>query len=285
MRIPIALAIAVALVTSACSRRDEREYTLQGQVLSVAADRVHATIKHENIAGLMPAMTMTYSAEDGQQFANLKPGDLINATLVVVTNGAFLRDVKKVGEAPLEKMPDAPLITASGAEVLRAGEAVPNAQFVDQDGKKRDVASFKNSTLVITFIYTRCPIPTFCPLMDRHFVSIQRRLQADPALKNVHLVSVTFDPATDTPAVLKQHAASLGADPKYWTFLTGDRGEIDRFAERFGLVASPEPDASITHNLRTAIIDSRGMVVKTYTGGDWTPEEILADLKTVASSD
>src|SRR5689334_11277897 len=113
MRIPISLAIAVALLAGACSRRNEREYTLQGQVLSVAAGRVHATIKHEYIAGLMPAMTMTCSAEDDRQFANLESGDLINATLVVVSNGGFVRNVKKVGEAPLEKTAEA-LITASG---------------------------------------------------------------------------------------------------------------------------------------------------------------------------
>jgi protein SCO1/2 len=133
----------------------------------------------------------------------------------------------------------------------------------------------------MTFIYTRCPMPTFCPLMDRHFVAIQDTLKTDPALKNVHLVSISFDPTTDTPPVLKAHAETLGADPDYWTFLTGDRDEIDRFAMRFGvtLTRNPADPLDIAHNLRTAIVDANGQLTKTYTGNEWTPEQILSDLR------
>ena len=99
----------------------------------------------------------------------------------------------------------------------------------------RDLASLKGQTVVLTFIYTQCPIPTFCPLMDRHFVTIQERLKADPALARVHLVTVSFDPVTDTPPVLKKHAEKLGADTARWTFFTGDRDDVDRFASRFGV--------------------------------------------------
>jgi protein SCO1/2 len=138
--------------------------------------------------------------------------------------------------------------------------------------------------VVLTFIYTRCPMPTFCPLMDRHFKTIQTKLKDDQALNgHVHLVSVSFDPTTDTPAVLKKHAATLSADPTTWTFLTGDRDETDRFAARFGVSvmrAANDPQ-DITHTLRTAIIDARGRLVKVYTGNDWTPEQILADLEPV----
>ena len=157
---------------------------------------------------------------------------------------------------------------------------MPDAAFVDQDGKPRDFASFRGSAVVVTFIYTKCPMPTFCPLMDRHFAAMQAKLKSDPALKRVHLVSVSFDPTTDTPPVLKKHAATLGADPSRWTFLTGDRDDIDQFAARFGVAVTREMNdpTNITHNLRTAIIDARGNLVKTYTGNEWTPEQVLADL-------
>ena len=110
--------------------------------------------------------------------------------------------------------------------------------------------------------------------MDRHFKTIQDKLADDPALKNVHLVSVSFDPAADTPEVLKAHARKVGADPARWTFVTGDRDEIDKFGMRFGVsVARDMKDPTdITHNLRTAIIDSKGTLVKAYTGNEWTPE-------------
>src|SRR5580692_11741699 len=135
-----ALAIGLALLAAAgCGGpSDGREYTLQGQILSVAADHTEASIKHEDIKGLMKAMTMPYKVRDARQLAGLKPGDLITSTLVVISNDAYLTDVKKVGEAPLEETPSA----SSGFELLKPGEAVPAALFLDQDGKPRDFASF-----------------------------------------------------------------------------------------------------------------------------------------------
>jgi protein SCO1/2 len=279
--------IALALLLAGCGgASDRRQYTLQGQVLSISADRREASIKHEEIAGLMPAMTMSYKGSDAAQFEPLAPGDLITATLVIVSNDAYLQDVRKVGEAPLERPPAAPS-ASSGFELLTPGEAVPNTQFVDQDGRTRDMASFRNQTLVVTFIYTRCPIPTFCPLMDRHFATLQKVLASEPALQNVHLVSVSFDPIADTPPVLKKHAATLGADPKRWTFLTGQRDDIDQFAARFGVAVTREQNdpLDIAHNLRTAIVDAQGAFVKAYPGNEWTPDQILADLRRVAATD
>ena len=273
----------LALAAAACHGAPRNEYTLQGQILSVASDHREANIKHEDIKGFMPAMTMPYKVRDAAQYANLKPGDLITATLVVVSNDAYLKDVKKVGEAPLEQAPGETPGASSGFELLRPGEQAPNTVFVDQDGKIRDFASFRKSVVLVTFIYTKCPMPTFCPLMDRHFKTIQETLKADPSLKNVHLVSVSFDPLTDTPAVLKMHAGGLGADPARWTFLTGDRDEIDRFAMRFGvsITRDMKDPVTITHNLRTAIVDANGIFVKSYAGNEWLPEQVLADLRNI----
>ena len=283
MRRSIHLVCVLAFVAAACSAPDRHEYTLQGQVLSIAADHKEANIKHEDIAGFMPAMTMPYKVRDPQQYANLAPGDLITATLVVVSNEAYLKDVKKIGNSPLEPQPSQAPSASSGFELLKPGEAVPNTVFIDQDNKVRDIASFKNSVVLVTFIYTKCPMPDFCPLMDRNFKTIQDRLAKDPSLKNVHLVSVSFDPATDTPQVLKMHAGALGADPARWTFLTGHRDDIDQFAMRFGVTITREMNdaTNITHNLRTVIIDKQGQFVKSYTGNEWKPDEIMADLKNV----
>jgi protein SCO1/2 len=276
-----------ALLLASCSTPpDQRVYALQGQVLAVAPNRGEATIKHEDIKGFMPAMTMPYKVKEAKLLDNIAPGDLINATLVIVSNDAYLTEVKKVGSAPLEK----PLVLApaasSGFELLKAGEAVPDASFVDQDGKTLGFNAFKGSTLVVTFIYTRCPLPTFCPLMDRHFATIQTSLKHDPSLTNVHLVSISFDPITDTPPVLKKHARTLNADPRRWTFLTGPRDDIDQFAARFGVSVARAHDnpLDITHTLRTAIVDADGKLVKVYTGNEWTPEQILMDLKPVVRS-
>ena len=271
--------LVLLVVAVACGAND-REYTLQGQILSIEPDHMQANIKHEEIKGFMAAMTMPYKVRDAKEFAALKPGDLINSTLVVVSNDAYLKDVKKVGEAPLAAPPAGPPSASSGFELLKPGEAVPDAPFLDQEGRKTSLSALKGSTVVLTFIYTQCPLPTFCPLMDRQFVTIQERLKADPALSKVHLATVSFDPVTDTPPVLKKHAQQLGADLTRWTFLTGDRDDIDRFAARFGVTIARDMSdpKNITHNLRTVIIVPDGKLKKTYTGNEWTPDQILADL-------
>src|SRR5438093_3259711 len=238
MRSRIVFSAIVALLAIGCgSRSNERRYTLQGQVIAVAPSREEATIKHEDIKGFMAAMTMSYKVKEPKLLDGIAPGDLISATLVVVSNDAYLVELKKVGQAPLEQPPaaDPSFSASSGFELLKPGEAVPDTAFVDQDGRKRRFASFKGSMVALTFIYTRCPLPTYCPMMDRNFAAIQKKLKGDPALaRRVHLVTVSFDPLTDTPPVLKKHAKEVDADLRTWTFLTGDRDDIDRFAARFG---------------------------------------------------
>jgi protein SCO1/2 len=288
MRARLVCALGLSLAAIACGApSSERRFTLQGQVQSIDAASRQMVVKHEEIKGFMPAMTMPYDVEDAGALAGLAPGDLITSTLVVFSNGAHLTGVRKVGTAPLEAPPpEAPMPAASsGFELLKPGEAVPNGSFRDQDGRRRSFAGFRGAPVVMTFIYTRCPLPTFCPLMDRHFAALQKILKDDPALAAVHLVTVSFDPAADTPPVLKQHAKQLNADARRWTFLTGDRDEVDRFAARFGVsVARATNDPrDITHNLRTVVVDAAGTLAKVYTGNDWTPEQVVADLKTLAS--
>jgi protein SCO1/2 len=254
----------------------------------MAADHHEANIKHEDIKGLMPAMTMPYKVRDPKQFEGITPGDLINATLVVVSNDAYLEDVRKVGNAPLEQQPPASAPSASsGFELLKQGEPVPNVSFVNQDGQHVEFDSFKGDAVVVTFIYTKCPMPNFCPLMDQQFAKIQQKLQGKNDELKVHLLSVSFDPLEDTPPVLKKHASDLGADPRMWSFVTGDRDEIDRWASRFGVSVSRalNDPTNITHNLRTVIVDRQGNLVQTYTGNQWTPEQVIADVKVMVGVD
>ncbi|HEY7290713.1 MAG TPA: SCO family protein [Vicinamibacterales bacterium] len=286
---PVVAVLAVVLLSVSCAKRsDEHKYPLHGQVLALEPARKLVTLKHDDIKGFMPAMTMPYEVRDAKVLDGLTPGDIVDATLVVVSNGAYLVDFKKVGTAPLEKPPAeaAAPSASSGFELLKPGEAVPDAPFVDQDGKKRHFADFKGEPVVMTFIYTKCPLPTFCPLMDRHFAAMQKPLKADPAFKSVHLVTVSFDPVTDTPPVLKAHAKTLGADLSRWTFLTGDRDEIDRFSAHFGVQVSRalNDPRDITHNLRTVLVGADGKLVKVYVGNEWSPEQVLTDLKGVVGA-
>lgn len=268
-------ATALLAFVAACS--GAREYELRGQVLAVNAERREITVKHEDIRGFMPAMTMAFAVKDEAWLRGREPGETIRATLVVTDRSAHLENIERTGFAPLADAAPPP-----APDVLEAGEAVPDAPLTDHTGRARKLSDWRGQVLAVTFIYTRCPLPNFCPLMDRHFAEAQREIARDPALRSrVHLLSVSFDPAFDTPKVLAAHAARVEADPAHWTFVTGEREPIDRLASRFGvsIIREDRPAAEIVHNLRTAVIDRNGRLVTVLSGNEWTPAELIAQVR------
>jgi protein SCO1 len=270
--------VVAAIVASGCGRTaPTRQYQLQGQILDVKPDTNEVLVKHEDIPGFMPAMTMPYKVEDAKLLAGKQPGDLITATLVVGETEAHLSRIDKTGHAPVEDT-SGPAITAS--QILKPGEPVPDTTLVDENNAPRPLISLKGHRVALTFMYTTCPQPDFCPLMDRNFAAVQNEIKKTPALADVRLVSVSFDPAHDTPAVLKTHAKALQADPAVWHFVTAGTGDIKGFAAKFGVIAEPsdESPAILTHNLSTAVIDADGRVVKIRPGNMWTPADLIADL-------
>jgi protein SCO1/2 len=258
-----------------CSR--SRQYELRGQVVAVDVANARVTIKHEDIRGFMPAMTMPFDVRDRELLEGREAGELVTATLVVEDNGAYLSAIQRTGMAPLAEGP-----AAAPVDVLQAGDRSPDAAFLDQAGRARRFSDWRGQVVAVTFIYTRCPIPSFCPLMDRNFREVQRTIADDPALRGrVHLVTVSFDPLHDTPRVLAAHAARTSADPAHWTMLTGEADQVDRFTAKFGVSAikGDQPDAEIVHNLRTAVIDPDGRIVTILSGNDWTPADLVGHLR------
>jgi protein SCO1/2 len=274
----LAASLAFVVLASACSRQPPaRQYELQGQILQVEPARNEVVIKHADIKGFMPGMTMPFKVKDAALLAGKEPGDLVTATLVVGEVDAHLSTLTRTGHAALE----APPPVSDTPQILMPGEPVPDALLVDQDGKPRPFSEFRGHRVALTFIYTRCPLPEFCPLMDRHFASVQKTIQSTPVLGDVRLVTMTLDPEFDTPAVLKRHAQQLNADPSIWTFVTAEPDEAARFARQFGIFAEKDPGggATVSHNLRTAVIDPGGRMVKVQSANNWTPADLVADLK------
>lgn len=277
----LALLLIAALIAG-CTRDQARHYPLKGQVLAVKESslpgRIEITVKHEDIPGFMPAMTMGYFLKEGLKADGIGAGDLFTATLVVNGGELYVQDLRKTGHAPLPANARPVRIM----DVMAPGDTVPEDTLVDQTGTTRRLTDWKGRALAVTFVYTRCPVPDFCPLMDRHFADLQRAILADRSLRDrVHLVSISFDPRHDTPEVIKAHAKARGADPKIWSYLTGDAAAIDHVTSRFGVSTIEEHDAvdSITHNLRTAVIDSGGRLVTIYNGNEWTVDGLLNDLR------
>lgn len=279
----LALTAAILALTgiAACSRAPEaRQYELRGQILRVDPQRQEVLVNHEDIEGFMPAMTMPYKVQDPALLEGKEPGDLFTATLVVEEVNAYLTTLTTTGRAPLDTPPAGPAVTA--ADLLVEGDLIPEHKLVNQSGAAHSFMLLRNHRFALTFIYTRCPLPDFCPLMDKHFADVQHQLAKTPGLADVRLVSVTLDPEFDTPAVLEQHAKKLGADPRLWTFLTGERDEVLAFARRFGVITEPgDAGAPVVHNLRTAVVDQDGRVAKIYSGNMWTPAELVADLNAI----
>jgi len=269
----------VAIAVSACSRTPPaKEYQLKGQILDVKPETNEVLVKHEDIKGFMPAMTMPYKVEDGKLLAGKEPGDLITATLVVGETEAHLSTIDKTGHAPIENT-GGPELTAS--QILKPGDPVPDTNLIDENNMARPLTSYKGHRVALTFMYTRCPQPDFCPLMDRNFAALQNEIMKTPDLADVRLVSVSFDPANDTPAVLKTHAKDLKANAAVWHFVTASPEDMKGFTAKFGVTAEPsdESPAVLTHNLSTAVIDAGGKLVKIRPGNMWTPADLIGDLK------
>ena len=275
------LAVLAALIAAAsCS--SAKTYEMRGQILGVNRDKMEILVKHDEIPGLMAAMTMPWKVQTPGMLDNIGPGDLILSEIVVDNNQGVVTKITKLGTAkPEVPAPAGP--SKPGVKYLAPGDAVPNQAFVDQNGRASNFDTVRdNRAMAVTFIYTKCPIPTFCPAMDRQFAEAQALIKEKGLQGKAGLLSVSFDPKNDTPAVLAQHARKLGADPKVWTFVTGDREEIDRFASSLlltlvrGEAANPD---EIGHTLRTTVIDRNGRIAKSYAGADWAPAELVAELE------
>lgn len=274
------LIVGLLALHVACGRDDSKTYQLTGQILVVKPDSQQVLVKHEDIPGFMPAMTMPYTVSDAAMLNGRAAGDLITATLKVAPDGAYLTSITKTGSAPLPDDARTTIPAATNVHVLQAGDAVPGTKLTDQDGREISLADFKGSATAVTFMYTRCPLPQFCPLMDRRFAEAQTLAAADPALAGrIRLLSVSFDPKFDRTATLQAHARQLKADPSVWRFATADEAIVDRFAAEFGVNVIREKDGTITHNLRTAVIDPTGHVRSIVDNNAWTAEELVASLR------
>ena len=273
------------LLSVACRSAEETgnpRYELSGKVISIDGDSNRLTIAHEEIPGFMQAMTMPFAVRDPSELNGVSPGDEVEATLVVSDERSWLQDLvvrqKGTGDPP-------PLPPIPGEPIL--GEPVPDFTLVNQDGEPIRIEQYRGQALVITFIYTRCPLPEFCPRMTGHFAMLDMALQEEPTLHSkTHLLTVSFDHEYDTPAVLREYASTKipehSGSFEHWELATGSKEEILAITKYFGLTYVLELDNFI-HSLRTGVIDPEGRLREVYRGNDWEPNDVLADLRRIAA--
>jgi len=257
-------------------------YHLRGKVVSTDAAKGEVTVNHEAIPGLMEAMTMPYKLKDASILGELHPGDVITADLLVSTDpdADYLLDhIVVVAQAKPDYKPGV------SYHVPAPGDAVPDFKLRNQDGQPIHLGQFKGKSLVVTFIYTRCPSPDFCPRVTRNFAALEKQLAASPALfAKTHLICISFDPVYDTPERLRAYGVTyIGSDAKnafaHWEFAVPDKSALAEMARFFDLGMTYEADSTITHTLSTTLIGPNGKVARFYSGNEWTPEQVLADVK------
>jgi protein SCO1/2 len=262
-------------------------YHLRGKVVSTDAAKGEVTVNHEAIPGLMEAMTMPYKLKDASILGELHPGDVITADLLVSTDpdADYLLDhIVVVAQAKPDYKPGV------SYHVPAPGDAVPDFKLRNQDGQPIHLGQFKGKSLVVTFIYTRCPSPDFCPRVTRNFAALEKQLAASPALfAKTHLICISFDPVYDTPERLRAYGASyIGSDAKsafaHWEFAVPEKPTLAEMAMFFDLGMTNEADSTITHTLSTTLIGPDGKVARFYPGNEWTPEQVLGDVKQLAAS-
>jgi len=207
--------------------RTVTDYPIKGVIKRVEKELEHVRIDHEAIPGFMDAMQMRFSYPDKTALESLRPGDHVSGTLRVVKENGVVTDYELRGLTVTEPAPPRRMVldTSKGKVELREetkrltpGDLVPDFTMTLQDGTAQKFASLQGNVVVLTFIYTRCPLPDFCPLMDKKFADLAARIGASPGhARSVRLISLSFDPDHDTPEVLSRHAQVRGAMPPLWT--------------------------------------------------------------------
>ena len=267
---------------TSASSSSVKVYKLRGKVVSADTPKGQVTLDHEAIQGFMEAMTMPYKLKDPNIVSELHPGDVITAD-VLVSQGAdaevLLDHIVVVAQAKPDYKP------AVQYHVPVQGDVVPDFKLHNQDGRAIRLSQFRGKNLLVTFIYTRCPLPNFCPLVTHNFAVIEKQLAANPRLHGkTHLLCVSFDPEYDTPERLKAYGVTyIGSDAKdafaNWDFAVPEKPVLPEMAKFFNVGITNGADQTITHTLSTTLIGPDGKVIRFYPGNDWTPEQVLADLK------
>jgi protein SCO1 len=267
---------AIAVLPVPTLSPDAKRYAIKGVVTAVDPAKQQVTVQHEEIPGFMSAMTMPFPVRDDPKVIEfLRPGDRIEARLVVDGNTYFLEEVLTKGFVPTPTPFGGTGIKPEPNKGVAVGDAIPDFALTDQTGALVRLSQFRGEPVAVTFVYTRCPIATACPLTVARFSKIDAGLKKE---KFGALLCVTVDPENDTPAALRDYATRVGADPARWKFLTGDPREVASVAERFGVLYYPDK-AQIVHTQAVAVVDPDGRLATVYYGEQWEPEMVLQDLQ------
>jgi protein SCO1 len=262
------LLIASLTGAAGCAARHQA----RGLVLNVDRAKATVTVSHEEIPGYMNAMVMPFDVRDPKQIAEVRPGDRIAFRLNVKDERSWIDKLQLLSAAPVDiGLTQTPAVST----LVPIGREVPDFRLINQNGEVVSLSSLRGKVVAVTFIYTRCPLPDYCPRMITNLQAIERRFPGRVG-KDLALTAITFDPQYDTPQRMKEYAQFFKADKPGWQFLTGSLDAITRVCSHLGVEFFPE-EGLITHTLQTAVIDREGKLVASVEGKDYSPQQ-LTDL-------
>ncbi len=259
-----------------------RAFAAKGVVEEIKADEKIVIIKHEAVSNYMDAMTMPFKVKDEKELAGLQRGDEITFQLHVTEAESWVDQFTKTGTTSLSET-KSPEKSVSEIETDRERKLLLDYKFTNELGQTVSLNDFRGQALGITFFYTRCPLPDYCPRLSKNFASATQKLEAmTNAPTNWHFLSVSFDTGFDSPETLKAYGQSYGYDPAHWSFLTGPAEKIAELAHGSG-VNYEFADGTFNHNFRTLIIDATGHLQMIFpTSGDLSDQIVTEIIKAAA---
>jgi protein SCO1/2 len=300
LRNTVFLVFALCLITGcrqssapapAAASAATKSFTIRGTVVGteVGKDSTSVTLDGEAVPGFMEAMTMPYKLKDANVASELHPGDRITATVLADKeedgfHNVVLDDIVITAQARPDYLPPVKF------HVPTPGDVVPNFKLLNQSGRTIDFAQFKGKVVLITFIYTRCPLADFCVRMSHNFADVDKSLATDPAAyAKTHLISISFDPTYDTPKVLRSYGgAYTGLYTKekftHWDFAAPSKKELPAITQFFDVGVTPGDSKSLTHSLSTVLIGKDGKVIEWYPTNEWEPADVVAAMKKAANA-
>ena len=271
----VSLAIPLlAILAAACNARHDAT----GLVLKVDPGGGVLTVSHDPIPGFMDAMVMPFAVARAEELKDVRPGDRVSFRLTVARDRSRIDKIRILSAAPADS---GLILSPAKPTLVGLGEPVPDFTLTDQNGQATSLRSLRGQVVAVAFIYTRCPLPDYCPRVMMNQSALRDRFK-ERLGTDLTLLTVTFDPKYDTPGTLKQYAARYDADVRGWHLLTGAAAEIERVCSLFGVEFWPD-EGLITHTLQAAVIDREGRLAATAEGKEFSPRQLgdLVDLSDV----
>jgi protein SCO1/2 len=292
MKKAILLFLLTVCFVSACQKTppqnadasgETKRYNLKGKVVSVDKAKKEAKIQHDDIPGFMDAMTMPFPIRADWVWEDLTPGAEIRAELVVDEKMNYWLENVGIIAAPNPNQPAPPPADERFAQI---GREIPDFTLTNQDGRRFSIKDYRGKALAVTFIYAQCPLPDYCIRMSTSFSDLANQVRDTDLKDKIRLLSISFDPARDTPEKLKQYGQGyLGknAPPDFtvWQLAVGSDKEVRAVADFFGLRYEVDQNdkTQFSHSLRTAVIAPDGKVTKIFPGNEWTPNDLLREMQ------